>query len=270
MIPTLYKYPRTHHIEGSRFQPGDEELDSVPFEAIAGRHVVVAEKVDGANAAISFSPEGKLLLQSRGHYLMGGPREKQFNLFKPWAQSLSHSLWQALGSRCILYGEWLYAKHTMFYNYLPHYFLAFEVLDREEGVFLSTERRIDLLNELPIASVDILFTGKLKTHKELFQLLGRSHYIQSGHLDQLRQVCAERNLESEHVLQETDPSTDMEGLYIKVEEDGIVKERYKYIRASFHSVVAQAGEHWSNRPILPNLLQSGVDLFRQKAQACIM
>ena len=30
-----------------------------------------------------------MLLQSRGHYLTGGEREKQFNLFKPWAYSMA-------------------------------------------------------------------------------------------------------------------------------------------------------------------------------------
>ena len=41
----MYKYPRTPHIEGSRLQPGDEDLDSVPFSAIASQYVVVGEKV---------------------------------------------------------------------------------------------------------------------------------------------------------------------------------------------------------------------------------
>ena len=48
--PALRKYPRTAHLEGSRCQPGDEDLESVPFASIAGRHLVVEEKVDGANA----------------------------------------------------------------------------------------------------------------------------------------------------------------------------------------------------------------------------
>ncbi len=76
----LYKYPRTHHLEGSRFQPGDEELDSIPFSQIQGRHIVVEEKLDGANTGISFDDEGRLFLQSRGHFLDGGPRERQFDL----------------------------------------------------------------------------------------------------------------------------------------------------------------------------------------------
>ena len=41
----MYKYPRTPHIEGSRLQPGDEDLDSVPFSVIASQYVTVEEKV---------------------------------------------------------------------------------------------------------------------------------------------------------------------------------------------------------------------------------
>jgi hypothetical protein len=40
----MYKYPRTPHIEGSRLQPGDEDLDSVPFSSIASQYVAVEEK----------------------------------------------------------------------------------------------------------------------------------------------------------------------------------------------------------------------------------
>ena len=67
-LEQISKYPRTHHIEGSRLQPGDEDLDSVPFSTIAQQYVVVEEKIDGANAAISFSEDGQVRLQSRGHY----------------------------------------------------------------------------------------------------------------------------------------------------------------------------------------------------------
>ena len=61
---------------------------------------------------------------------------------------------------------------------------------------------------------------------------------------------------------ETDPSGHMEGLYVKVEKDGQVIGRYKYIRAAFLQAVFAAEGHWLNRPIIPNLLQDGVDLFR--------
>ena len=33
----LKKYPRTPHLEGSRLQPGDEDLTQVPFSVIRDR-----------------------------------------------------------------------------------------------------------------------------------------------------------------------------------------------------------------------------------------
>src|SRR5688572_16479224 len=152
----IAKYPRTHHLEGSRLQPGDHDLSAVPFRELAGRHLVVEEKLDGANAAISFAPRGELRLQSRGHYLLGGAREKQFELFKSSATVQRDALFRALGARHVLYGEWLYAKHTVFYDALPHYFMEFDVLDREQGVFLSTERRRELLAGVPVCPVPVL------------------------------------------------------------------------------------------------------------------
>ena len=64
---TYYKYPRTPHLEGSRLQAGDEDLSQVPFSHLKGKYLVIEEKVDGANTAISFDTDGTLLLQSRGH-----------------------------------------------------------------------------------------------------------------------------------------------------------------------------------------------------------
>ena len=76
----LIKYPRTPHLESSRLQSGDIEHGQQPYHLLAGQYIVVEEKLDGANCAISFSESGELLLQSRGHYLTGGGRERQFNL----------------------------------------------------------------------------------------------------------------------------------------------------------------------------------------------
>ena len=155
----MHKYPRTRHLAGSRLQPGDEDLAQVPFEAIRGRHIVVEEKLDGANAAISFAPDGALLLQSRGHYLTGGPRERHFGPLKAWATTLAPRLWPLLTDRYVLYGEWLYAKHTVFYDALPHYFCEFDVLDLSTDRFLDTPARASLLAGLPVVSVPVLRSG---------------------------------------------------------------------------------------------------------------
>jgi hypothetical protein len=54
----------------------------------------------------------------------------------------------------------------------------------------------------------------------------------------------------------------MEGLYIKWEEGGQVMGRYKYVRGSFLQAVADSETHWINRPIEPNRLRTGVDVFQ--------
>jgi hypothetical protein len=260
MLP-MRKYPRTHHLEGSRLQPGDEDLDAVPFARIAGRFLVIEEKCDGGNAGLRFYADGRLWLQSRGHFLTGGEREKHFHLFKRWAHAHAALLWDALGPRYLLFGEWLYAKHTIFYDQLPHYFLEFDILDTETGEFLSTERRRALLAGLPIVSVHVLRTGPMQSLEDMAALVGPSLYKSAAWRERLNDVVRTKGLDAERVWKETDRSDLMEGLYIKVEEDGRVVERYKYVRASFLTSVLDSGGHWLKRPIVPNRLRDGVDLF---------
>ena len=58
-----------------------------------------------------------------------------------------------------MYGEWLYAKHSVYYDLLPHYFMEFDVFDKVDKVFLSTKRRMELLKDLPVESVKVLADG---------------------------------------------------------------------------------------------------------------
>ena len=44
----------------------------------------------------------------------------------------------------------------------------------------------------------------------------------------------------------------MEGIYIKVEENGRVVDRMKYVRASFLQTVEESPTNWLDRPIVPN------------------
>ena len=256
-MSTIRKYPRTRHILDSRLQPGDEDLSAAGFADIAGRHLVVEEKMDGANAAISFDADGRLLLQSRGHYLTGGPRERHFNLLKGWASGIRDALWPVLGERFIVYGEWLYAKHTVFYDALPHYFLEFDVLDRETGRFLATPERRRLLAGLPVVPVPVLHEGRIGSPGQLTALIARSAYKSERWRETLAAEAAVAPHRADIVQRQTDPSDLMEGLYIKVEEDGAVTGRFKYVRRDFLTAVVNSESHWQSRPILPNQLARG-------------
>ena len=256
---TLKKYPRTPHLEGSRLQLGDEDLSQIPFSDIAGKHLVVEEKIDGANSAISFSGDGEPLLQSRGHYLTGGWRERHYDLLKQWAGAHRDALYSVLGSRYILYGEWMYAKHTVYYDLLPHYFLEFDILDRETGRFLDTPTRHEMLRTVPVVSVPVLKEGGFQDKEDLIKLLGHSNYISDRHFEHLREISCRLELDEERQCRETDPSADMEGLYIKIEEDGQVTGRLKYVRHGFFQAVQLSDSHWQSRPIVPNGLAIPLD-----------
>lgn len=257
----MIKYPRTPHLAGSRLQPGDHDLAQAPFAAVRGRHLVVEEKLDGANAGISFDADGRLRLQSRGHYLTGGPREKQFAPLKSWAATVADRLRPVLGDRFVLYGEWLYAKHTVFYDALPHYFCEFDVFDVRTSEFLSTPRRRELLAGLPITSVPVLREGRFTAASELTALVGPSTCRTGAWRENLRAAAVEAGTDAERVVAETDRADDMEGLYLKVEEDGQVVERYKWVRASFLTAILDSGTHWADRPIVPNRLADPEALY---------
>ena len=255
----IRKYPRTPHIEGSRLQPGDEDLSQIPFDAVKGRHLVVEEKCDGANSAVSFDPGGGLLLQSRGHYLTGGWRERHYNLMKQWAAARRDELFGLLGTRYIMYGEWVYARHTVFYDALPHYFLEFDILDRETGAFLDTSSRRALLKGSSVVSVPVLGEGRYEAKAEMLKLLGKSGYITVNQRRNLYDAAVRQGLDPEKICGEADLSGMMEGLYIKIEEGGQVAGRMKYVRAAFLQCVDFSETHWLDKPIIPNQLAVPVE-----------
>ena len=262
MIESIHRYPRTQHLEGSRLQPGDHDLTQVPLSELRGAYCVVEEKLDGANAGISVGEDGRIRLQSRGHALVGGAREKHWDLFKQWAAAHTRALEPLLAGGVTLYGEWLYAKHTIYYDRLPHYFLEFDLRDAS-GAFWSTARRAAHLAGSPVVSVPVLWRGVVTTPAELPRLVAPSLYKSPGWRERLRQAAAAAGVDPDRAALETDPADLAEGLYLKVEDPGtgVVLGRYKWIRASFLTSVVDSGSHWLARPIVPNQLADGVELF---------
>ena len=266
-LESIVKYVRTPHLEGSRLQDGDDASTQVPYSHLSGKYLVVEEKMDGANSGVRFSDELELLLQSRGHYLTGGSRERHFNLLKSWASYHENALFEVLGDRYLMYGEWCYAKHTVFYDKLPHYFLEFDVLDLKKGEFLSTARRRQLIGNTPIVQVPVLYEGVAPRYlKDLLTMIKPSLAKSLRWKEELRAVATMLGLDVERTVGETEDSILAEGLYIKVEEGGVVKERYKWVRKDFLQTLLESDSHWHSRPIVPNQLAAGVDLYSATVQ----
>lgn len=258
----LFRYPRTPHLEGSRLQEGDHGHDHVPYRELRGLRLVVEEKLDGANTGISFSPAGELLLQSRGHYLVGGGRERQFNFIKAWAQAHAGWLLQRLEDRYVMYGETMSKKHSVFYDALPHHFFEFDVLDRRTGQFLSTAARRELLAGGPVLSVPVLYDGLAPARlADLKALLRPSLAKTARWRDAFEATVRREGLDLALAWKQCDKSDLSEGLYLKVEADGQTLGRYKWVRADFVQAILASEKHHSEQPYVPNQLAPGVDLY---------
>lgn len=257
MRPELHRYPRTKHLEGSAVQVGDEDLDLLPFSVFAGKSIVVSEKVDGANAAISFTESGRLLLQSRSRFIDPARRDESYAGFHEWATEHEDALWPALRNQFVMFGEWVLAKQTVFYDALPTAFLELDVLDKQTGQFLSTPRRRMLLRTLPIVSAPVLAEGRFTSLTEVQLLIGPSRFKTPGWRDELLTAIADADVrDSDRFVQETDPSDDMEGVVLKREEDGVVVERAKLVRQGFKSPYLHSASVWLAERKIKNRLAS--------------
>jgi hypothetical protein len=236
------KYPRTPHLFGSKGTDDDKHLGRKESEAfIADPSLVVEEKLDGTNVGIHFNSRGRMVLQCRGHEITEG-MHPQYDLFKQWT-SVKRPVFEAmLGDRLILYGEWLYAKHTVHYRKLPHYFFEFDIYDKDAQKFLTLETRLELLQDSGIQTVPVVHRGAASAGR-LLSLIGESAFDSefdnpsTGKVDKL-----------------------MEGVYLRTEQDGMVTARAKMVRPEFVEKIKQS-EHWQHQMLVPNLLAEGADIW---------
>ncbi|MNR71362.1 hypothetical protein D3C71_19770 [compost metagenome] len=264
----IYKYPRTPHVESSRLQPGDEGYDQVPYAHYRGKHVVLEEKLDGGNCGVSFTGAGEMLLQSRGHYLTGGGRERQFALFKQWCAAHEDWLIGRLEDRYVMYGEWLHKKHSVFYDSLPHYFAEFDVLDKHTGVFLSTAARRELLADGPVLSVPVLYEGPAPERlKDLWELVDLSLGRTLAWREVFERIVRQERLDLERAWKQCDKSNFAEGLYGKVEQGAECVERFKLVRADFVQAILDSDKHHAEQPFIPNQLHPAADIYAPRVTA---
>src|SRR5437016_4740170 len=150
------KYPRTPHLFGSKGTDDDKHLGREESEAfISDPSLIVEEKL---NVGIHFTRAGRMVLQCRGHKITEG-MHPQYDLFKQWTSVKRPAMEAALGGRFILYGEWLYARHSVHYRKLPHYFFEFDVYDKDQEQFLNLDARLRLLEGTGIHTVPVVHRG---------------------------------------------------------------------------------------------------------------
>lgn len=226
-----------------------EKPRSCRYDIETGTHNYFAGGVlvHNSNTAISFDDDTNLLLQSRGHYLRGGPRERQFDLFKQWANQNLDDLFDMLSNRFILFGEWCYAKHHIFYDNLPAYFLGFDVYDKSKNRFVSTKRYHNIVDPEIVHSVPTLHESWFSKFNNFGQFIQPTSLKTKEWRTKLVEIAGEKELDH------TDPSDLMEGIYVRIEDEDWTVGRMKLPREEFMKVRTD-DSHWMTRPIIPNLL----------------
>ena len=236
------KYPRTPHLFGSKGTDDDKHMgEDESHRFLSDKSLIVEEKLDGTNVGIHFTAEGEMMLQCRGHLITEG-MHPQYDLFKQWMAVKRFVLGERLEDRFILFGEWLYARHSVHYRGLSHYFYEFNIYDKKIEDFLSLERRLVMLEGTGLHTVPVIHTGALDRER-LVSLISPSRF----------------DSQFENPLTgQTDPL--MEGLYLRTEAKGVVTGRAKFVRPEFVEKVKQS-EHWQHQTMTANRLQAEADIW---------
>ncbi|KAF5379348.1 hypothetical protein D9757_007659 [Collybiopsis confluens] len=238
----IYKFPRTAHLLDLGAATSDDiilpplllpehPLFDVPSNTGS---VIITEKVDGANMAFSLSSDGsQIIVQNRSHYVNPSSHE-QFKKLGLWVDAHRDELIRLLRrdkhflERYILFGEWLYATHSIPYTRLPDRFMAFDLYDRSNDIFVDRQTMQTLLDRTTIALVPVMYEGRLPSEEELKDMVQRPSRFYDGRV---------------------------EGIYVKWERGGKVVKRGKVVRSDFIA----GNEHWSKKNLQVNGLANAFD-----------
>lgn len=153
------------HIE----QMSDKHIDSF----LPGDHIIIQEKLDGANASFQYDAESdSLVCFSRNHPL---DAEDTLRGFYDWVQGLDKELvYSILGDNRRVFGEWL-VKHTVKYPEEKYSMLyIFDIYDMEKRMYYPQEYVKAVAEALGIPYVPVFYDGVFKSWDEIMPLIGRT------------------------------------------------------------------------------------------------
>lgn len=139
------KYPRTPHLTWS---PGatNDDVFVRSADQFTGKQVVVTEKMDGECTGLTRHRCHARSLDSRDH------------VSRHWVKSLHASIKCSIPQGWKVFGENLFARHSIAYEELSSYFLAFSIWN-EENVCLSWEDTVQYCDLLELQTVPVLYEG---------------------------------------------------------------------------------------------------------------
>jgi RNA ligase len=121
----------------------------------------VQEKIDGANMGISWLNDGPIVrnrenILKKGYSNIRTPSKKQFTSSWNWVHKHEKDIkeieknWM---SPITIYGEWMFAKHSIEYDMLPDWFIAYDIWSVNDNRFLSPHIVESLLSKTKISYI---------------------------------------------------------------------------------------------------------------------
>jgi hypothetical protein len=139
------KYPRTFHLPWSLGKSNDDKVLN-NINHFINKHVLVTEKMDGENTTLY--PD----------YLHARSIDSKDHVSRHWLKQLHSSLKSDIPKGWRICGENLYAKHSIYYDSLPSYFLVYSIWN-EHNFCLPWEQTKEWAELLGLSLVPVLYNG---------------------------------------------------------------------------------------------------------------
>ena len=160
-----------HYMDIARVKSGSDLFQSNIDGFHPGDHIVIQEKMDGANASLCYdSDTGKLVAFSRKQELDSHNTLRGFYQFVQSLESKPYSKYP----NYIFFGEWL-VSHTIKYNqwaYKNFYF--YDIYDKENEKYLPQDEVKRIAKELHLTYVNTLYDGEFVSWEHCKSFAGMS------------------------------------------------------------------------------------------------
>jgi hypothetical protein len=155
------KYNRTFHFPFSEGATNDDKV-AKSVDKLIGVPIVISEKLDGSNVCMEQNA-----FYARSHN--APPKHPSFDICKAMHAKIRTDIPEGFQ----LFGENVFAQHSIKYTALPSYFLLFNIRSNKDAndiYWLGWDLVEYFAEELGLHTVPVLFKGKIKSEKELQKL----------------------------------------------------------------------------------------------------
>lgn len=213
------KYPRTYHLPWSPGATRDDRIQS-DISNFIDEQIVITEKLDGSNVTLT---QDNVFARSHS----GPPDHPSFDPLKALHASKKHLIKEYFPG-VEIFGEWCYAKHSIYYTELPSYLLCFAI--RIGGVWLKWRKVERYCEALDLKTVPVLYKGSVGSEKEL--------------KDIVEYLCEKPS----------ECGGDREGVVVRVADDFTDDCFSTHLLKQVRKDHVQTDTHWKHQEIQKNLL----------------